>query len=128
MGAASVILETDLSNIDLDSADIFVLPDHQKVPKILATNSHKLRIVDVEWVYQTVIHGQRVSPTLEEASKPEPNADLVSFFLSSSNPQRKEQPLKKLVEDLLTREAAEEGGGGGGGAEGSAKKGKKGGR
>ncbi|KAL7417780.1 hypothetical protein BDY24DRAFT_411731 [Mrakia frigida] len=100
MGAASVILETDLSNIDLDSADIFVLPDHQKVPKILATNSHKLRIVDVEWVYQTVIHGQR----------------------------RKEQPLKKLVEDLLTREAAEEGGGGGGGAEGSAKKGKKGGR
>jgi len=63
MGAACIILETDPDSIELDSADIFVLADYsdKKLPKILAKNSHRARIVDVEWVYQTVIHGQRVS-------------------------------------------------------------------
>ena len=66
MGAISVTLQPDpdLIDPDTDQADLYILPDYADVPDELKGN-HAVRVVDVEWVKQTIIFGEKVShPTI----------------------------------------------------------------
>lgn len=63
MGAISVTLQPNPSLVDpdTDQADLYILPDYEDVPARLRRN-HSVRVVDVEWVKQTIIFGEKVSP------------------------------------------------------------------
>jgi hypothetical protein len=66
MGAGSVTLQPDLSSLDPDSdqADLYILPDYAAVPAQLEGKHRTFKVVDIEWVKQTIIFGEKVSPGL----------------------------------------------------------------
>lgn len=94
MGASSLTLVSDASKLDPLSADLFVFRNEETPPKKMSENN-KAMVVDIEWVCQTVLHGQRVSQLASSAFLSNDAAEPLPL-------QRREQPMRPLVKVDLT--------------------------